>query len=249
MEKQSLGGADDEIDQSDSRSSLEKLRKPTPELLLGPERYRPFDGPAVGFERPRNAGLSSTSVASKRTRRPILRKGCVGNGLGSSTRTSARQWLQSLCIHELIGSGRLGRGGCRRRAHFSTGSQSRIEFVPVIASVPSPGSGISIFEHSGEVTVATSVATLESQVAGSPPARIEGHYWTDRSTAGELVLSDRHPRQRMTPRPHEPFTRRRGHPAGPPSGGVFVCRRALLRRITLQKACGLPPCVRGPIVV
>ena len=32
---------------------------------------------------------------------------------------------------------------------------------------------------------------LELQVAGSPPERMEGHYWTDRDTAGELLLSDR----------------------------------------------------------
>ena len=32
---------------------------------------------------------------------------------------------------------------------------------------------------------------LELRVAGSPPERIEGHYWTDRDTAGELSLSDR----------------------------------------------------------
>jgi len=31
---------------------------------------------------------------------------------------------------------------------------------------------------------------LELRVAGSPPERIEGHYWTDRDTAGELLLSD-----------------------------------------------------------
>lgn len=35
---------------------------------------------------------------------------------------------------------------------------------------------------------------LALQVAGSPPTRIEGHYWTDRATAGELTLSDRRPR-------------------------------------------------------
>jgi hypothetical protein len=32
---------------------------------------------------------------------------------------------------------------------------------------------------------------LQLRVAGSPPERIEGHYWTDRDTAGELSLSDR----------------------------------------------------------
>jgi hypothetical protein len=32
---------------------------------------------------------------------------------------------------------------------------------------------------------------LQLQVAGSPPERIEGHYWTDRDTTGELLLSDR----------------------------------------------------------
>jgi predicted pore-forming effector associated with SMODS systems len=32
---------------------------------------------------------------------------------------------------------------------------------------------------------------LELRVAGSPPERIEGHYWTDRNTAGELSLSNR----------------------------------------------------------
>ena len=32
---------------------------------------------------------------------------------------------------------------------------------------------------------------LELRVTGSPPERIEGHYWTDRDTAGELYLSDR----------------------------------------------------------
>lgn len=32
---------------------------------------------------------------------------------------------------------------------------------------------------------------LELQVAGSPPERIEGHYWTDRNTAGELALHER----------------------------------------------------------
>jgi hypothetical protein len=29
---------------------------------------------------------------------------------------------------------------------------------------------------------------LQLRVAGSPPERIEGHYWTDRNTAGELSL-------------------------------------------------------------
>ena len=32
---------------------------------------------------------------------------------------------------------------------------------------------------------------LELRVTGSPPERIEGHYWTDPDTAGELYLSDR----------------------------------------------------------
>jgi hypothetical protein len=32
---------------------------------------------------------------------------------------------------------------------------------------------------------------LELRVAGSSPQRIEGHYWTDRNTAGELLLSER----------------------------------------------------------
>jgi hypothetical protein len=32
---------------------------------------------------------------------------------------------------------------------------------------------------------------LELRVAGSPPERMEGHYWTDRDTAGELFLSGR----------------------------------------------------------
>jgi hypothetical protein len=32
---------------------------------------------------------------------------------------------------------------------------------------------------------------LELRVAGSPPERIEGHYWTDRNSAGELSLTDR----------------------------------------------------------
>ncbi len=32
---------------------------------------------------------------------------------------------------------------------------------------------------------------LELRVAGSPPQCIEGHYWTDRNTAGEMSLSDR----------------------------------------------------------
>jgi hypothetical protein len=32
---------------------------------------------------------------------------------------------------------------------------------------------------------------LAVQLSGSPPERIEGHYWTDRDTAGELALSDR----------------------------------------------------------
>lgn len=35
---------------------------------------------------------------------------------------------------------------------------------------------------------------LELRVAGSPPERIEGHYWTDRDTAGELALSNRKPK-------------------------------------------------------
>lgn len=32
---------------------------------------------------------------------------------------------------------------------------------------------------------------LVLQFAGSPPTSLEGHYWTDRDTAGELVLTDR----------------------------------------------------------
>lgn len=32
---------------------------------------------------------------------------------------------------------------------------------------------------------------LELRVAGSPPECMEGHYWTDRATAGELLLSNR----------------------------------------------------------
>lgn len=32
---------------------------------------------------------------------------------------------------------------------------------------------------------------LELRAAGSPPERVEGHYWTDRNTAGELSLTDR----------------------------------------------------------
>ena len=32
---------------------------------------------------------------------------------------------------------------------------------------------------------------LELRVAGSRPERIEGHYWTDRDTAGELTLTER----------------------------------------------------------
>lgn len=32
---------------------------------------------------------------------------------------------------------------------------------------------------------------LVLQVVGSPPVRLAGHYWTDRDTAGEIVLSDR----------------------------------------------------------
>jgi hypothetical protein len=32
---------------------------------------------------------------------------------------------------------------------------------------------------------------LELRVCGTPPSAIEGHYWTDRNTAGELTLSDR----------------------------------------------------------
>jgi hypothetical protein len=32
---------------------------------------------------------------------------------------------------------------------------------------------------------------LQLSVAGSPPERIEGQYWTDRDTKGELSLADR----------------------------------------------------------
>jgi len=32
---------------------------------------------------------------------------------------------------------------------------------------------------------------LELRVGGTPPAHIDGHYWTDRNTAGELTLHDR----------------------------------------------------------
>lgn len=32
---------------------------------------------------------------------------------------------------------------------------------------------------------------LALQVIGSPPVRLQGHYWTDRDTKGEIVLSDR----------------------------------------------------------
>ncbi|MBI4305606.1 MAG: hypothetical protein HY678_04740 [Chloroflexi bacterium] len=32
---------------------------------------------------------------------------------------------------------------------------------------------------------------LAMQVLGAPPSCLEGHYWTDRGSAGELVLSDR----------------------------------------------------------
>jgi hypothetical protein len=32
---------------------------------------------------------------------------------------------------------------------------------------------------------------IELQVAGVPPQRVEGHYWTDRNTAGELILVER----------------------------------------------------------
>jgi hypothetical protein len=35
---------------------------------------------------------------------------------------------------------------------------------------------------------------LALQVAGRPPTRAEGHYWTDRETAGELLLTDHRPK-------------------------------------------------------
>lgn len=34
---------------------------------------------------------------------------------------------------------------------------------------------------------------LVLQVIGNPPLRLAGHYWTDRDTAGEIILSDRRP--------------------------------------------------------